>query len=141
MVLYDTNELNITKKLLDEQLLKELMGYIKKYLDIIVATVCPNMNDATRQALISLCDSVLNHDAKTDFVSVGSKKTIKAGSVVLYRQPNGEEGEDNGVECIYWGEGNIEGTCTLCILKDGVMKSLLNISLECIEATSETIFE
>lgn len=141
VVLYDTNELNITKKLLDEQLLKELMGYIKKYLDIIVATVCPNMNDATRQALISLCDSVLNHDAKTDFVSVGSKKTIKAGSVVLYRQPNGEEGEDNGVECIYFGEGNIEGTCNLCILKDGVMKSLLNISLECIEATSETIFE
>ena len=41
----------------------------------------------------------------------------------------------------YLEKGNIEGTCNLCILKDGVMKSLLNISLECIEATSETIFE
>ena len=138
VALYDTNKINITKKLLDERLLKDLMGYIKQYMDIVISTLCPKINDETRHALTALCDSVLNHEAAKEFIPAGKEKRIKPGSKVLYHLATAEGSEEKIIECTFAGKGNIEGTCSLNV---GGSIYLDDIPLDCIETTAETIFK
>lgn len=138
VALYDTNELNITKKLLDEQLLKELMGYIQSHKDIVISTLCPNISNETRDALVALCDTVLKHEAVAESISVGQQKKIKFRSNVIYHKPQIEGQVEETAVGQFIGYGNIEGTCNLMF---GQGRFLWNIPFDCIETTSETVFE
>ena len=138
VAIYDTNELNITNKLLDEKLLKDVIGYVKRHMDIVISTLCPNINDNTRQALAALCDSILSNKGISEFVSLGKEKFIKLGSKVIYHLPLVEGQHEKTAECKFIGNGNIEGTCNLMF---GGERFLGNVPLDCIETTSETIFE
>lgn len=138
VALYDTNELNITKKLLDEQLLKELMNYIKSHMNIVISTLCPNISNETRDALVALCDTVLTNKAVAESISVGQQKKIKLGSKVIYHMPQIEGQDEETAVGLFVGNGDFEGTCNLMFGQD---KFLRNIPFDCIETTSETVFE
>lgn len=131
VALYDTNELNITKKLLDENLLKELMIYIKEHMDVITSTLCPLSVD-TRAALMELCDTIIEETAQTEEITVGQKKVIKLGSKMQYHFPDGEE----TAECRFVGKGNQEDTCNIVRLDTG--EYLSDVPMDCLEPTSET---
>jgi hypothetical protein len=63
IALYDINPLNITSRIIDDVLLKDLFNYLHQYGDIIVPTICPDVSQETQNALYDLCKSIIENNA------------------------------------------------------------------------------
>ena len=86
VALYDASAFNITKRLATGTALKDLFTFIRDYLAVLLGSICPTMNDPTRQAIQGLCDDILNQPEVSD--TKPSDKTealFKVGTWVLYR--------------------------------------------------------
>lgn len=135
--IYDANDLNLTSRTLDKHLLKQIFEYIADNMEVITASVCPNITHETVDALNDLCQSVLNNEADEDYKDLGRERRFRRGTVVIYRIPSENDPEVfNEYQCIFGGK-NEDGTYT--ILLNGVLK--FNIPTDCIEPTENTEYE
>ena len=135
--IYDANDLNLTSRTLDKHLLKQIFEYIADNMEVITASVCPNITHETVDALNDLCQSVLNNEADEDYKDLGRERRFRRGTVVIYRIPSEDDPEVfNEYQCIFGGKDE-DGTYT--ILLNGVLK--FNIPTDCIEPTENTEYE
>lgn len=135
--IYDANDLNLTSRTLDEHLLKQIFGYIADNMEVITASVCPNITSETVDALNDLCQSVLNNEADLAYKDLGKERKLKKKTEVIYRMPSKEDPEIfNEYKCIYLGKDE-DGTYIISLNGDYI----IDIPADCIEPTENTEYE
>lgn len=77
VAIYDANEFNITSRVLDAGLLKQLFKYVSDNIDTVTTSICPNINPVTVDALNDLCQSVLNNEADLAYKDLGKERKFK----------------------------------------------------------------
>lgn len=137
VAIYDINPLNITSRLVDAQLIKNLFHFLYDYKDSIIHSICPDVNLATQKAIEDLCRTIIDNDVDTSFQEVGNNYFYKAFTEVMYL---GEEDDDSTqpIYAKYLGRGNIENTCNILLANN---QCLCNISVSKIQETANTEFE
>ena len=84
---YDENEIfNVTGRVADDAVLKDLFKYVKENLNILIETVIPDMNAQTRESILSLCNTILNNQPDDEEIIVSKAKPIALGSEVMYKE-------------------------------------------------------
>lgn len=148
IAIYDANNiLNITGKIANNTLLKDMFKFLFKHKNVIAQTVCPDINDTSLLVIDALCQSILENEADGSDTDPGREKVFKFYTEVLY-YPNktiseASESESNqfelgeGVICTFGGTGNMPNTYNLIL--NG--KPLCNIPIDLIEPTENTEFE
>lgn len=137
IAIYDANDLNLTSRALDEHLLKQIFEYIADNMEVITASVCPNITSETVDALNDLCQSVLNNEADLAYKDLGKERKFKTGTEVIYRMSSKDDPEAfEEIKCIFIGKGENE---TYYILLNG--KPVPNIPIDSIEPTENTEYE
>jgi DEAD/DEAH box helicase domain-containing protein len=138
VAIYDINELNISRRLTDANLLTELFGYLRENLDIIVRSICPNINDLTRQAIRLLCDSILdNNISDEDDVNFGNNRIIQSFSPIIYLKDNPDDPDNfDEVPGIFGGYTNEGTTCTISV--NGV--NINGVTIDRIKPTDGTMY-
>lgn len=137
VAIYDANDLNLTSRALDEHLLKQIFEYIADNMEVITASVCPNITSETVDALNDLCQSVLNNEADLAYKDLGKERKFKTGTEVIYRMSSKDDPEAfEEIKCIFIGKGENE---TYYILLNG--KPVPNIPIDSIEPTENTEYE
>ena len=137
VAIYDANDFNITSKVLDASLLKQLFKYVYDNIDVITTSVCPDITPETMYALKALCQSVLNNEADLAYKDLGKERKFKKRTEVLYRMPSKDDPKVfNEYKCIYLGKDE-DGTYV--ILVNGDYKT--DIPADCIEPTENTEYE
>ena len=137
VAIYDANDLNLTSRALDEHLLKQIFEYIADNMEVLTASVCPNITPETVAALNDLCQSVLTNEADLTYKDLGKEHKFKKKTEVIYRMPSKEDPEVfNEYKCIYLGKDE-DGT--YIILLNGEPK--FDIPADCIEPTENTEYE
>ena len=136
VALYDINPLNITSRIVNSTLIKELFEFLYEYMDSIVPTICPDINEATKDAIKKLCKTIIENDEDEDFKDVGNDYFYENFTEILYL---GDEEEElpEPLYAKFLGRGNVENTCNL-LLADG--RFLSNVSVTRIEETENTRF-
>ena len=139
VALYDINPLNITCRIIDDALLKDLFNYLRQYGDIIVPTICPDVNQETQKAIWELCKSITENEADISFKNVGVSYFYKAPTEILYQKEK-EDGTDEyeNILATYYGKGNNENTCNI-LTNNGAF--LTNVPIDRISCTENTEFE
>lgn len=139
VALYDNNPLNITSRIIDDNLLKDLFNYLYQYGDIIVPTICPDVNQETQGALNDLCKSVIENKADISYKDTGYEYFYKAPTEVLFhREKNDDSDEYESILATYYGKGLNENTCNI-LLVDGTFMS--NVPIDRISASERTEYE
>lgn len=139
VALYDINPLNITSRIIDDALLKDLFNYLYQYGDIIVPTICPNVNQATKNALDDLCKSIIESTADISYKEVGNYYFYKLLTEIVYhKEIENETDIYEDVLAKFLGKGNIENTCNI-LLNNGI--PLQNIPIDRISSTENTEYE
>ncbi len=137
VAIYDANEFNITSRVLDAGLLKQLFKYISDNIDTVTTSICPNINPVTVDALNDLCQSILNNEADLAYKELGKERKFKTGTEVIYRMSSKDDPEAfEEIKCIFIGKGENE---TYYILLNG--KPVPNIPIDSIEPTENTEYE
>ena len=137
IAIYDANDLNLTSRALDEHLLKQIFEYIADNMEVITASVCPNITSETVDALNDLCQSILNNEADLAYKDLGKERKFKTGTEVIYRMSSKDDPEAfEEIKCIFIGKGENE---TYYILLNG--KPVPNIPIDSIEPTENTEYE
>lgn len=136
VALYDINPLNITSRIVDSTLIKELFRFLYDYIDSIVPTICPDINEPTKDAIIQLCKTILENQEDVEYKEVGNDYFYENFTDILYL---GDEEEDlqEPVYAKFLGRGNVENTCNI-MLADG--QFLSNVSVTRIKETENTRF-
>lgn len=139
IALYDLNNLNITSRIIDDTLLKDLFYYLSQYKDIILPTICPDINNETKSAIDDLCKSIVEHKPDKLYKELGDEYFFKIGTNVVYLEDSENEDEEyKRVFAKLAGRGTIEGTCTLLLQN---FEFVSNVPLDRIEATDSTEYE
>lgn len=137
VAIYDANEFNITSRVLDAGLLKQLFKYVSDNIDTVTTSICPNINPVTVDALNDLCQSVLNNEADLAYKDLGKERKFKKGTEVIYRTPSEDDPEVfNEYKCILAARDE-DGTYT--ILLNGGLK--YDIPADSIEPSENTEYE
>lgn len=138
VALYDIKSLNITSRITDDKLMKDLFGYLHEYKDIIAPTICPNVNNETMKAIEDLCLSIIMNKADIAYKELGNEYFYKCGTEVWYlKEIDGEDEEYERIHAIYAGNGNCINTCVLMLNNSFVP----NVPIDRIEATEKTEYE
>lgn len=138
VALYDIKNLNITSRIIDDKLMKDLFGYLHEYKDIIAPTICPNVNNETMKAIEDLCLSIIKNKADIAYKELGNEYFYKCGTEVWYlKEIDGEDEEYERIHAIYAGNGNCINTCVLMLNNSFVP----NVPIDRIEATEKTEYE
>lgn len=121
VALYDVSSLNLTRKIIEKDTLKNLFGYMSgNHLNLIVDSVCPGINDATRSALHEFCQDIVNNEIIIDNKRDVQERKYKIGTKLLYHQPNEKDPEaetSNDIEALFVGVGYTDDT--ICIIVEG----------------------
>ena len=137
VAIYDANEFNITSRVLDAGLLKQLFKYISDNIDTVTTSICPNINPVTVDALNDLCQSILNNEADLAYKELGKERKFKKKTEVIYRMSSKEDPEVfNEYKCIFVARDE-DGTYT--ILLNGDLK--FDIPADSIEPSENTEYE
>lgn len=138
VALYDINPLNITSRIIDDVLLKDLFVYLYEHGNIIVPTICPDVNTATQNALEALCKSVIETKADISYKEVGHEYFYKAPTEIIYQKEKDDIDEYEDILATYYGKGLGENTCNILLI-DGTF--MTNVPLDRVSATERTEFE
>lgn len=139
IALYDINPLNITSRIIDDVLLKDLFNYLHQYGDIIVPTICPDVSQETQNALYDLCKSIIENNADVAYKDTGCEYFFKAPTEVIYqREKDDNSDEYENILATYYGKGLGENTCNI-LLANGTF--MANVSLDRISTTERTEYE
>ena len=137
VAIYDANEFNITSRVLDAGLLKQLFKYIFDNIDTVTTSICPNINPVTVDALNDLCQSVLNNEADLAYKDLGKERKFKKKTEVIYRTPSEDDPEVfNEYKCFLVARDE-DGTYT--ILLNGNLE--YDIPADSIEPSENTEYE
>lgn len=140
VALYDISSLNITSRIIDEPLLTDLFKYLYKYKNIIVPTICPDVNTETMRAIEDLCKSVINNKADVKYKELGNEYFYKQGTEVLYVKDANDENDDyEKIIAKFLGAGIPNNSCNLMLRHNHEV--IFNIPLDRIEATENTEYE
>lgn len=148
IAIYDVNDsFNMTKRIVDDTLLKDLFKYLYEYKEIIAHSVCSSINGASLEAISELCQCILKNDVNDCDEDLGSERIFADGAQALYREKDvkDEEEEDDQEEenqekgtwqpCTIVGRGNnIPNTYN--ILLNGQIK--YGVSIDELKATENT---
>lgn len=139
VALYDANILNITGRLANDDLLKDLFAYLAAHQQVIARTICPDINEATLEAISDLCQSVMGNKVDIAYQEVGKERFFEGFTEVLYLEEDENDPEAATEEKIaeFMGYGN-DGT--VCNIRVGD-RCLKNIPIDRIKATENTTFE
>lgn len=139
VAIYDISSLNITSRIIDEELLKDLFGYLLQYKDIILPTICPDINEETMNAIVDLCTSIVRHDADFTYKGFAKEYFYKAGTDVVYLQEieAGVEGYEK-VLAKFVARGKSDNTCILLLSDYSI---LYDVPIDRIENTENTEYE
>lgn len=136
IALYDINPLNITSRIIDDALLKDLFNYLYQYGDIIVPTICPDVNQETQNALNDLCKSIIENNADVSYKDTGCEYFFKVPTEVLYQKEKDDDSDEyENILATYVGKGRGENTCNI-MLVDGTF--MIDIPLDRISTTEKT---
>ena len=109
---YDENEIfNVTGRIADDAVLKDLFKYVKENLTILIETVIPDMNAQTREAILSLCETILSNRPVDDKIVVSRPREIASFSEVLFK----DENDESDHICIFGGYTQDGSYCTIMI--------------------------
>ena len=137
VAIYDANDLNLTSRALDEYLLKQIFEYISNNMDVITASVCPNITSETVDALNDLCQSVLNNEADLAYKDLGKERKFKKKTEVIYRMSSKEDPEVfNEYKCKFVARDE-DGTYTILLNGD----LIFDIPADSIEPSENTEYE
>lgn len=137
IAIYDANDLNLTSRALDEHLLKQIFEYIADNMEVITASVCPNITSETVDALNDLCQSVLNNEADLAYKDLGNERKFKKKTEVIYRMSSKEDPEVfNEYKCIFVARDE-DGTYTILLNGD----LIFDIPADSIEPSENTEYE
>lgn len=137
IAIYDANDLNLTSRALDEHLLKQIFEYIADNMEVITASVCPNITSETVDALNDLCQSVLNNEADLAYKDLGKERKFKKKTEVIYRMSSKENPEVfNEYKCIFVARDE-DGTYTILLNGD----LIFDIPADSIEPSENTEYE
>lgn len=137
IAIYDANDLNLTSRALDEHLLKQIFEYIADNMEVITASVCPNITSETVDALNDLCQSVLNNEADLAYKDLGKERKFKKKTEVIYRMSSKEDPEVfNEYKCIFVARDE-DGTYTILLNGD----LIFDIPADSIEPSENTEYE
>ena len=137
VAIYDANEFNITSRVLDAGLLKQLFKYISDNIDTVTTSICPNINPVTVDALNDLCQSILNNEADLAYKELGKERKFKKKTEVIYRMSSKEDPEVfNEYKCIFVARDE-DGTYTILLNGD----LIFDIPADSIEPSENTEYE
>ena len=138
VAIYDANALNITSRIMDDALLKDMFAYLSRHKDVIVHNICPEINQATIEAIETLCQSIMNSEADTNYQDLGLERRFKMGTEVFYLSEHADDPDvDVKQKCQLVGNGNEKDTYN--VLLNGKLE--IDIPIDRIEATENTEFE
>ena len=131
VALYDASPLNLSQRIAEKDKLKDLFGYLGdgNHIDIIAASVCPGLNQETKDALQTFCNEFKNHDIVEDERNDVQEKFFKQGTLVYYHQPNADNPADETtteMRAMFIGRGNDDNLINLWINDKG---PLFNVDL------------
>ena len=119
VALYDASSLNLTRKIIEKDTLKNLFNYMTgNHLNLIVDSVCPDINDATRSALHEFCQDIVNNEIIVDDKRDMQERKYKIGTKLLYHQPNENDPDEESskdIEALFAGVGYTDDTISLII--------------------------
>lgn len=139
VALYDANILNITGRLANDDLLKDLFGYLAAHQQVIARTICPDINEVTLEAISELCQSVMENKVDMAYQEVGKERSFKAFTEVLYLEEdtNNPEAITEEKMAMFVGYGGDRTVCNILVNGQG----LADIPIDRIRATENTTFE
>ena len=138
VAVYDTNALNITSRIMDSALLKDMFTYLDKHKNVIVHNICPEISDATSGAIEIFCQSIINNEAELNYQDLGLEHVFKMGTEVYYLSEDINDPDvDIKQKCILAGYGNEKDSYNL--LLNGNL--IFDIPIDRIEATENSEFE
>ena len=131
VALYDASPLNLSQRIAEKDKLKDLFGYLgdENHIDIIARSVCPGLNQETKDALKTFCDEFKNNDIVEDERNDVQEKFFKQGTLVYYHQPNADNPADETtteMRAMFVGRGNDDNLINLWINDKG---HLFNVDL------------
>lgn len=119
VALYDASSLNLTRKIIEKDTLKNLFNYMAgNHLNLIVDSVCPGINDATRFALHEFCQDIVDNEIIIDDKKDIQDRRYKIGTKLLYHQPNEnnpEEETSKDIEALFVGVGYTDDTISIIV--------------------------
>lgn len=121
VALYDVADLNLTQSIVETSKLKDLFEYLSEdHLKLIIESIRPDMNDATRAALNEFCIDMVNHEIVVDDeVKEYKDFKLKDGTTVLYRQHSEDDPENEDIvkeiQAIFVGIGTEKNTINLFV--------------------------
>lgn len=138
IAIYDVNSLNITSRIAEVDLLKDMFGYLLTHKRVIARTICPNINDATMNAIESVCKSIIENEPETSYKDVGKEKEFRPFTEVIYLEEDDENPESyTEKRAMFTGKGNIE--LTLNVIVDG--RPLPNVPIDRIRICESTEYD
>ena len=121
---YDENEnFNVTGRIANDDVLKDLCRYIAANLEVLASTLIPEMSSASKDALLSLCKSIIENTPDDDYLEIGKPRYFRMGSEVLYKENDTDEA---GVVCMLAGYSDDNSECAIFL--NGQYKTDIAIS-------------
>ena len=140
VAIYDINSLHITSRLIDDALLTDLFQYLYDYKDIIVPTICPDINKETMNAIEELCISIIENNADVAYKELGNEYFFKGGTEIVYLKDSDEEFDNHiYISARFLGKGVQANTCNVMLSETGEM--IFNVPMDRVEATENTQYE
>lgn len=119
VALYDASSLNLTRKIIEKDTLKNLFGYMAgNHLNLIIDSVCPGLNDATRSALHEFCQDIVTNEIIIDDKRDIQERKYKIGTKILYHQSNENDPEEDtskDIEALFVGMGYTDDTISIIV--------------------------
>ena len=119
VALFDASSLNLTRKIIEKDTLKNLFDYMAgNHLNLIIDSVCPGINDATRLALSEFCQDIVNNEIIIDEKRDIQERKYKIGTKLLYHQPNENDPDEESskdIEALFAGVGYTDDTISIIV--------------------------
>ena len=135
--LYDVSSLNITNRIINEELIDDLFVFLQKHLEVIALSLFPEINNETIKAIKELCKSIIDNKANISFQNVGNEYSYKPFTEIIYIKEDPITGLQEEMIGIYTGLGNIPNTFNIFVNGEG----LSNISKDDVKPTVNTKYE
>lgn len=134
VAMYDASSMNMTKRIIETDRLKDLFTFLRDNHQIIAKTICNDINQQTIQALLALCNDILDNPMEFPKTNVTVKKFKSATEVkVIIRDENDPE---NFTEQIGTYVGTADSDGLVNIFVNGIM--MYNIDLNDLIPTENT---
>ena len=147
LAIYDNNDLNIAKELLDCELLERTFAFLKANLDTFATTLFESpLTSSTKEAVYSICNNVLQtsaehlnvtgNDLGENIISIPSVSSRVRYHIVTPVSNNANETTEQVIECIVTGvmkEAGLENCVTYNLLSCTNSNLFFNIAMDYVE--------